>query len=64
MSGFEWAEVIGNNSTDLNIWVYEAEQKTCIEELQTCGRVIDREIHFRMKAGEIRVGLFCAESIV
>ncbi len=64
MSGFEWAEVIGKNSTDLNIWVYEAEQKTCIQELQTCGRVIDREIHFRMKAREIRVGLFCAESIV
>ncbi|AFY80933.1 PAS domain S-box protein [Oscillatoria acuminata] len=64
MSGFEWAEVIGNNSIDLNIWVYEAEQKACIEELQTSGRVIDREIHFRMKSGEIRVGLFCAESIV
>jgi PAS domain S-box-containing protein len=64
MSGFEWAEVIGNNSTDLNIWVYESEKMTCIEELQTCGRVIDREINFRMKSGEIRVGLFCAESIV
>ncbi|MCT7967425.1 PAS domain S-box protein [Laspinema sp. D1] len=64
MSGFEWAEVIGKNSTDLNIWVYESEQKACIEELQTSGRVIDREIHFRMKLGEIRVGLFCAESIV
>lgn len=64
MSGFEWAEVIGNNSMDLNIWVHEPEQKTCIEELQTSGRVIDREIHFRMKSGEIRVGLFCAESIV
>lgn len=64
MSGFEWAEVIANNSINLNIWVYEAEQKTCIEELQTQGRVIDREIHFRMKSGEIRVGLFCAESIV
>ncbi|MCT7983997.1 PAS domain S-box protein [Laspinema sp. A4] len=64
MSGFEWAEVIGNNSMDLNIWVYEAEQRACIEELQTCGRVIDREIHFKMKSGEIRVGLFCAESIV
>lgn len=64
MSGFEWGEAIGNNSMDLNIWVHEAEQKTCIEELQTSGRVIDREIHFRTKSGEIRVGLFCAESIV
>ncbi len=64
MSGFEWAEVIGKNSLDLNIWVYEAEQRVCIQELQSSSRVIDREIHFRMKSGEIRVGLFCGESIV
>ncbi|MCT7977878.1 sensor histidine kinase [Laspinema olomoucense] len=64
MSGFEWAEVIGNNSTELNVWVYEAEKSACIDELQTSGRVSDREIHFKMKSGEIRVGLFCAESIV
>ncbi len=63
MLGYERDEVIGHTALDLNIWLQPAKRTALIKGLQEHGRVRNLETEFRMKTGEVRVGLMSAEVI-
>lgn len=63
ITGFQWEEAIGRTSEELNLWAVEQQRIGCLQQLQEFGGVRDREIYFRLKSGEIRIGLFSAEPI-
>lgn len=63
LSGYTKAEVIGKTSRELGIWVDPSERTQMVRALQLHGSVLDLEVRFRMKSGEIRTMLWSAEPI-
>jgi PAS domain S-box-containing protein len=63
VSGYRPQEVIGHTAGDLQLWGNAGDRAEVIRTLLTEGRVRNRESQFRVKSGEIRIGLFSAEII-
>ncbi|MGQ9655871.1 MAG: PAS domain S-box protein, partial [Thermodesulfobacteriota bacterium] len=63
LSGYTKAEVIGKTALELGIWVDPSERMQMVRALQLHGSVLDLEVRFRMKSGEIRTMLWSAEPI-
>ncbi len=62
-TGYTRDEVIGHTATELGIWANPEERDRVIRTLHEQGRVSNEEIHTRTKSGEIRIGMFSAETI-
>jgi diguanylate cyclase (GGDEF)-like protein/PAS domain S-box-containing protein len=63
LTGYPVNEVIGKTTRDLKLWVDEADREAVINELSAGRQVLEREIRFRMKSGEVLTGLFTADRI-
>jgi len=64
MSGFTREEAIGETTLKLNIWVDSKDRDNLVDELKRNGEVINLEVQFRRKAGNILYGLLSAKIIV
>ncbi|MBD2462947.1 PAS domain S-box protein [Oscillatoria sp. FACHB-1407] len=62
-SGYSREESLGRTSRDLQIWVNQRDRETVVKLLTEHGSVRGLEFPFRIKSGDIRVGLFSAEII-
>lgn len=63
LSGYTKGEVIGKTALELGIWADPSERMRMVRTLQLQGSVVDLEVRFRMKSGEIRIMLWSAEPI-
>jgi PAS domain S-box-containing protein len=63
MTGYTRDELIGHKSTDLTMWVNQADRKRVMKTLEKKGRVDIEEFQFYTKAGDIQTLLFSAEKI-
>ena len=62
-TGYGHEEVMGRTSEELSLWVNPEERAEIRQMLQERGQVRNKEVEFRMKSGEIRVGLYSADTI-
>ncbi len=62
-SGRQREDVVGRTALELGVWVNPDDRVGVIDELRKSGRVNGREILLRSRSGQIRVGLFSAETI-
>lgn len=63
LASFSREEMIGSSGIDLSLWIDPDIRDYCFSQLHDHGRVVDKEANFRIKTGETRVGLICAEVI-
>jgi diguanylate cyclase (GGDEF)-like protein/PAS domain S-box-containing protein len=63
ITGYCREEVIGRTSLELNIWANPEDRTRFKQMLQQQGTVRNLEFGFRIKSGEVRVGLVSAEII-
>jgi len=63
VGGFTREEVIGHTAFEINLWVDPADRDRVLGMLGRTGSVINEEIRFRMKNGDIHCMLFSAEVI-
>jgi PAS domain S-box-containing protein len=63
LTGYTREDAIGKSSDDLGIWVDEADQTRLIEGLRKDGEVANLEAAFRLKNGQIKIGLMSARLI-
>lgn len=61
--GYERSEVIGHTAQELNVWEDYRDRQKMVNIFKEHGCVRDMEINYRRKNGEIRIGLFSAESM-
>jgi len=61
--GYPREEIIGRTPDELNFWVNKEDIQKMGDVLQKTGRLDNMEIKSRMKSGEIRAGLFSAQTI-
>ena len=62
-TGYSREEVIGRKSSELNVWISDADRERMLKMLRETGRVKNEEFKFRAKSGEIRTWLFSAEPV-
>ncbi len=63
ISGYDYDEIIGKTSIDLNLWVCDEDRKAVVRETAEKGHFPGREMIFRRKSGELLTGFFSAERI-
>ncbi|BAY65626.1 multi-sensor signal transduction multi-kinase [Calothrix brevissima NIES-22] len=63
MLGYSQEEIIGHNALDLGVWAKPEERDTIEQLLHQQGSVINLEVKFRRKSGEIFPALYSAEMI-
>jgi two-component system cell cycle sensor histidine kinase/response regulator CckA len=63
LSGYQRSEVIGRTAFELKVWANPAQRERLLARLRKQGRVKDMEFDFRVRSGEVRVGLLSAELI-
>lgn len=63
ISGYLPNELINNKSIDLQLWYQIKDREKFISELNSKGKVFEKECQLRKKSGEIFTGLVSAESI-
>jgi len=61
--GFSQEEAIGRTSLEIGFWIYPYEREQIISRLCKGEVVNDQEIHFCMKTGEQRLGMFSAAAV-
>jgi diguanylate cyclase (GGDEF)-like protein/PAS domain S-box-containing protein len=59
-TGYAREEVIGRPVAELNLWTHPAERQEMVERLRRDGVIRNFECTFRVKSGEVRVGLLSA----
>jgi PAS domain S-box-containing protein len=64
ISGFLPEEFLNKTTRELNWWINEADRLTMVNELKKTGEIVNREISFRRKDGEIIITLFSARIIL
>ena len=62
-SGYDREEIIGHTPEQLNLWVDPNELEKMGSILRETGRLDNFSVKSRMKSGEIRTGLFSAETL-
>ena len=63
ITGYDRAEVLGKNTTDLHLWENDEDRSAIVDILSKTGRVHGKELRFRRKNGEVVTGLFSADII-
>jgi PAS domain S-box-containing protein len=63
IAGYQPGELISYKTTDLRIWKKNNDRHEFIAELNTKGKVFDKEYLFRKKSGELFTGLISADII-
>jgi PAS domain S-box-containing protein len=63
ITGYDQEDVAGRTSLELDIWADPKDREKLIEGLRTKGEAINLEANFRMKDGDVRVGLMSAKVI-
>ena len=63
LSGYTREQVIGRTSFDLNLWEDDRDRDRILALLRRDGRVINEEVNFRDKHGQIRTMYFSAEFV-
>jgi len=63
VTGYRRKEVIGRTVIELNLWAKTEDRAVMIQLLNTQGTVRNLDFNFRMKSGEVRVGLLSVEII-
>lgn len=61
ITGYSREEVMSDSSIGLNLWANSGDRDRVVRDLMNGVPVIGREIQFRIKNGEIMIGLFSAE---
>jgi PAS domain S-box-containing protein len=61
--GYTREEVIGRSSSELGVWVTQADREDMVNRLKKYGRVSNKEYHYRTKSGDIRTMLWSADEI-
>jgi PAS domain S-box-containing protein len=61
--GYAREEVIGKSSLELNLMVDKSDRTWLTQCLSRCGRVTRKKLRFRLRSGDVRIGLFNAEMI-
>lgn len=61
LSGFTQEEIVGKTSIEINLWDEIAHRGQYMEALQKNGRVLNYEVRFRKKTGELFDGLISGE---
>ncbi len=56
-AGFSRGEILGRTTLDVNIWVVPAERNQLRKDIEEKGEILNREFHFRIKDGAIRIGI-------
>lgn len=62
-TGFKQAEIVGQSSLDLNLWVNFDDRLKMAETLLAKGEIQSYEATFAMKSGELRIGLVSSRII-
>ncbi len=62
--GISREEVIGMTSDDIRFWVNPADRERVKQLVMEQGSVIDMEVQFRRRTGEIRLGSYSAERLM
>jgi two-component system, NtrC family, sensor kinase len=62
-TGYSREETIGRSSKELNLWVNEVESNLMRGILSQKGNMPNRQFTSRRKSGEMRIGLFSAETV-
>jgi len=63
MTGYQRNELIGVRILDLNLWLRLEDQAAMVSALQETGRLSQYEATFRIKSGELRVGLISGQVV-
>ena len=61
VTGYTREDVVGRRVDDLQLWVNPAERRELVEQVRRHGSARNLECSFRIKSGEVRVGLISAE---
>ena len=61
VTGYSRQDVIERSSLELGIWVDTEQRDRIMQMLRENGSVRDEEFEFRMKSGEVRIGLFSVQ---
>lgn len=64
LSGYQPNELINNKTTDLQLWYQNEDRDKFISELNSKGKVFEKECLLRKKSGELFTGLVSADIIV
>jgi PAS domain S-box-containing protein len=62
-TGYTREEIIGQRAADMGFWLSKADTKRMDTKLRKTGSLHNEEFASRMKSGEVRIGLFSAETI-
>ncbi len=63
MTGYRRDEVVGRTAVELNLWVDVEQRDRVLKKFAAKGMVRNEECSFRMKNGEVRIGLTSIEGI-
>ncbi len=63
ITGYGREEVIGRTATGLGLWVDQGERREMVAILREKGEILDHEVRFRTKSGQVRTMLRSAELI-
>jgi len=61
-TGYSREEALGHTPDDLNLWVNPEEMDNMATALKVTGKLVNEKVHSRMKTGEVRTGLFSAQT--
>lgn len=61
--GWKREEIIGKTSVELGIFADFAQREEMIAEIRRSGSILNYDVKIRNKTGEVRIGLFSAETI-
>ncbi len=62
-TGYHRSEVIGRTSLELGLWIDQADRADMVAHLKEHGKVVNREVRWRSKAGDELTVLFSADTI-
>ncbi|MEI7638617.1 MAG: PAS domain S-box protein, partial [Syntrophus sp. (in: bacteria)] len=63
ITGYTREEAVAGSSIGLNLWVNEDDRQGVVTDLVSGRAVVDREVRFRKKSGEIITCLFSAQKL-
>lgn len=62
-TGYHEDEVLGKTTAELHIWAHQEEREPFVNKLFQVGKILETQLQFRKKSGEIFTGLLSAEII-